>query len=310
MAKTTTPIQNFDLLRHGARGDVQADGGDSAARRPRGWPQQREWRGCEGLGSRHRAWGPGRDPHQTPTGAEGGGAVMTAPVQLVLPTLSRRRARAVGCAVTQGRGRAVARLLAEVQILRAARVGVTIEQLAADTGVGTRTIRRDLEILQDVHVPLVDERAGWPRPRTALAAPSGGDERRGVDDRRHLRAQIDRPDRRRRRAEVRHAPDRARARVRRAQGLDRRRRARLRRRRDQRRRVREPARLPAADERAEAAAAVPGARHVGGVAARPRSDRDGVRAEAARARPACACSSTSRTASGRSTARPTRSCCR
>ena len=50
--------------------------------------------------------------------------------------------------------------------------------------------------------------------------------------------------------------------------------ARLRRRRHQRRRVRQPARLPAPDERAEAAAAVPGARHVGGVAARPRGDRD------------------------------------
>ena len=37
-----------------------------------------------------------------------------------------------------------------------------------------------------------------------------------------------------------------------------------------------------ADERAEAAAAVPGARHVGGIAARARSDRDRLRAEAAR----------------------------
>ena len=67
-----------------------------------------------------------------------------------------------------------------------------------------------------------------------------------------------------------------------AQGLDGRRGARLRRRRDLRRRVREPARLPAADERAEAAAAVPGARDVRGIAARTRGDRDGVRAQAAR----------------------------
>ena len=47
-----------------------------------------------------------------------------------------------------------------------------------------------------------------------------------------------------------------------------------------------------------------------GITARTRSDRDGVRAEAARARPASGCSSTSKTASGRSTLRPTRSCCR
>ena len=40
-------------------------------------------------------------------------------------------------------------------------------------------------------------------------------------------------------------------------------------RRHQRRRVREAAGLPAADERAQAAAAVPGARHVRGVPARP-----------------------------------------
>ena len=71
--------------------------------------------------------------------------------------------------------------------------------------------------------------------------------------------------------------------LRRREGLDGRRRARLRRRRDLRRRVREPARVPAADERAEAAGAVPGARHVGGIPARTRSHRDGLRAEAAHA---------------------------
>ena len=50
--------------------------------------------------------------------------------------------------------------------------------------------------------------------------------------------------------------------------------------------------------------------HVRGITARTRGDRDGVRAEAARDRPASACSSTSRTASARSTPPPTRSCCR
>jgi hypothetical protein len=50
--------------------------------------------------------------------------------------------------------------------------------------------------------------------------------------------------------------------------LDRRRRARLRRRWDQRRRVRKPSGVPASDERAEAAGAVPGADHVGGIAPR------------------------------------------
>ncbi len=113
-----------------------------------------------------------------------------------------------------------------------------------------------------------------------------------------------------RRSKVSHPADRARAGLRRWQGLDGTRRARLRRRRHQRRRVREPSRLPAADECAEAAAAVSGARDVRGIAARTRSDRDGLRAQATRDRPASGCSSTSRTASGRSTPPPTRSCCR
>jgi hypothetical protein len=43
-------------------------------------------------------------------------------------------------------------------------------------------------------------------------------------------------------------------------------------RRDLRRRVRAAAGVPPADERAQAASAVPGAHHVGGVAPRPRAD--------------------------------------
>ena len=134
----------------------------------------------------------------------------------------------------------------------------------------------------------------------------------GVDlhDCRHLRPQVHRPVRRERRPKsVARQIDHARAYAD-AQGLDGRRRARLRRRRHQRRRVRQPARVPAADERAEAAAAVPGARDVRGVAARPRGDRDGLRAEAARAgRRARVLLPRGPRAHAR-LARPTRSCCR
>jgi hypothetical protein len=55
------------------------------------------------------------------------------------------------------RGRAFVRLFVVLQTMQRSRVGVTIEQLAADTGVTTRTIRRDLEVLQEVGLPLVDE---------------------------------------------------------------------------------------------------------------------------------------------------------
>ncbi len=108
-----------------------------------------------------------------------------------------------------------------------------------------------------------------PHAATVATPRPGHQHKMNQNDCRHLRTQEHRADRRRRRAEVGHAPGRARPRLRRAQGLDRRRRARLRRRRDLRRRVREPPGLPAADERAEAAAAVPGARHVRRIAARP-----------------------------------------
>ena len=84
-------------------------------------------------------------------------------------------------------------------------------------------------------------------------------------------------------SEICRAANRERPRLRESKGLDRRRGTILHRRRDQRRRVRQPSRLPAPDERVEAAAAVPGARDVRGIAARTRNDRDRLRAEAARA---------------------------
>ena len=55
------------------------------------------------------------------------------------------------------RGRAFVRLLAELQELRTARLGLTLEQLAASTGVTTRTIRRDLEVLQEAGIAMIDE---------------------------------------------------------------------------------------------------------------------------------------------------------
>jgi HTH domain len=60
-------------------------------------------------------------------------------------------------APTSDRGRAFVRLFVILQQLQSSRVGVTLEQLAAETGVVTRTIRRDLEVLQEVGIPLVDE---------------------------------------------------------------------------------------------------------------------------------------------------------
>jgi len=70
-------------------------------------------------------------------------------------------------------------------------------------------------------------------------------------------------------------------RVRHSEGLGRSRRARLRGRRDFRRQVREPAQVPPADERTEAAAALPSPRYERGEPPRARGHRDGVRLEAA-----------------------------
>jgi hypothetical protein len=55
------------------------------------------------------------------------------------------------------RGRAFVRLFVVLQTMQSSRVGVTLDQLAAETGATTRTIRRDLEVLQEVGIPLVDE---------------------------------------------------------------------------------------------------------------------------------------------------------
>jgi transcription initiation factor IIE alpha subunit len=55
------------------------------------------------------------------------------------------------------RGRAFVRLFTELQKLQRARLGVTLDELARATGVSSRTIRRDLEVLQEAGVAPVDE---------------------------------------------------------------------------------------------------------------------------------------------------------
>jgi predicted ArsR family transcriptional regulator len=55
------------------------------------------------------------------------------------------------------RGRALVRLLSELQLLQASRYGVTLVQLAAHLSVTERTVRRDLELLEEVNIPIVDE---------------------------------------------------------------------------------------------------------------------------------------------------------
>ncbi len=55
------------------------------------------------------------------------------------------------------RGRAFVRLFVALQAMQRSRIGVTLEQLAEECGVTTRTVRRDLEVLQEVGIPLVDE---------------------------------------------------------------------------------------------------------------------------------------------------------
>ena len=86
--------------------------------------------------------------------------------------------------------------------------------------------------------------------------------------------------------------------------------SRLCRRRDLRRRVCEPSRVPPADERVEAAGAVPGARDVGGIAARQGSDRDGVRAEATGPGRRAGVLLPRGSGADARQSRPTRSCCR
>src|SRR4029434_9424430 len=54
------------------------------------------------------------------------------------------------------RGRSFVRLFVVLQTMQRSRVGLTLEQLARETGVTTRTIRRDLDVLLEAGVPLVD----------------------------------------------------------------------------------------------------------------------------------------------------------
>jgi DNA-binding transcriptional ArsR family regulator len=54
------------------------------------------------------------------------------------------------------RGRALVRVLSALRQLQQTRRGVTLEELAADGGVTTRTVRRDLEVLQEAGIPLLD----------------------------------------------------------------------------------------------------------------------------------------------------------
>jgi predicted ArsR family transcriptional regulator len=55
------------------------------------------------------------------------------------------------------RNRQLVRELTLLQLLERARVGHTIDELARDTGVTTRTIRRDIEALEQAGTPIVDD---------------------------------------------------------------------------------------------------------------------------------------------------------
>ncbi len=60
------------------------------------------------------------------------------------------------------RNRQLVRDLQLVLMLERARIGLTLDQLAAEYGVTTRTIRRDLEAIEEAGVPLVqDEGKRW-----------------------------------------------------------------------------------------------------------------------------------------------------
>ena len=55
------------------------------------------------------------------------------------------------------RHRLLVRNLRLLQLLEAARVGLTLRRLAEDTGYCQRTVRRDLEALQEAGIPIVQE---------------------------------------------------------------------------------------------------------------------------------------------------------
>ncbi|MEO7891216.1 MAG: HTH domain-containing protein [Vicinamibacterales bacterium] len=60
------------------------------------------------------------------------------------------------------RNRTLIRALGIVRRLDGAKVGATLAELAADSGVCTRTIRRDLEAIESAGIPLVsDEARRW-----------------------------------------------------------------------------------------------------------------------------------------------------
>lgn len=54
------------------------------------------------------------------------------------------------------RNRSLIRVLTELRALEASRVGLSLEELARQTAVSDRTVRRDLEALQAAGVPLID----------------------------------------------------------------------------------------------------------------------------------------------------------
>lgn len=125
---------------------------------------------------------------------------------------------------------------------------------------------------------------------------------RAMDDRRHLRPQVDRAERSCRRSRERGPADRERPRLRRAQGLDGGRRARVHRRRDLGRRIRQAPRIPAAPE-CDRAATVPRAHHVRGVPPRARVNRNRVDAQEDHRRGRVGVPTTWRTATAPSTRR-------
>ena len=55
------------------------------------------------------------------------------------------------------RNRLLVRNLRLLQLLESARVGLTLRRLAEQSGCCERTIRRDLEALQEAGVPIVEE---------------------------------------------------------------------------------------------------------------------------------------------------------
>jgi hypothetical protein len=70
-----------------------------------------------------------------------------------------RRFETLGGRVTTMRGLGFARLLSEMRAMQAARYGLSLDDLAEEYRVSTRTVRRDLMVLQEAGVPVthIDE---------------------------------------------------------------------------------------------------------------------------------------------------------